>query len=640
MRTRTFRTASKANRRESGQTLLFTLLALGIFLIGAVAFAVDMSYVWFRRQAAQTAADAACTAGAMDLLRTQTNGISAVPYPGNVKPGQNFNCKGASPVPAPCTYAALNGYSSSITKANAASGVLGDNVDVIFNGAAPPGVSATQVMEVDVVENLPTFFAGMLQGKTTQTITAISKCGVNTVAAPIPLIVLDPLNPNSSTSALSIAGNPNITIYGGPKQSIQVNSSDTTSQGAVSFSNGGGGGSSALIDLSQGGPKHTGSTMGVTGLPAQPPVCAGTKGFCYGTTGGWSQPQAPILDPLRNLAPPSSAEVLNLQTCCTYPGAANSGGATGGYASFGDTGTNGTGTNFAVVTDPTEGCSATGTPANCIVLTPGYYPHGICIGNGNPCPSIGGGVNRAQTAVFKEGLYYLAGDLYLRSGSCVRIYQVATANGSTGTVNYNGWGGVTFYFLGGATLNVQANAGTGCGSVFNTTTGPAGPTNNGVYCDSTAALPANNPGNVPATLTGNVLLAPCKYEYGDQNNLNPANNPANGRQHGILFFQDRSATGVTANYGGGGSYAMAGTMYFHSCESTGNSATCTYPTGAFSNSGSYFLDTLTMDGGTGAQAYILGEIIVDNLILQGTPSIYMDLNPSTVNNIYKAALYQ
>jgi Putative Flp pilus-assembly TadE/G-like len=612
-----FRRVSAANL-ESGQAMLVTLLVLAIFLIGAVAFAVDMSHLWFRRQAAQTAADAACTAGAMDLLRTQTDSITVAPYPGNVKPGQNFNCNGASPVPVPCTYAALNGYSSSITKANAASGVLGDNVDVIFDGAPPPGVSATQVMEVDITENLPTFFAGMLQGKTTQTIRAVSKCGVNTVAAPIPLIVLDPLNPDSTTSAMSIGGNPIVTIYGGPKQSIQVNSSDTTSQGAVSFSNGGGGGgSSALIDLSQGGPKHSGSTLGVTGLPAQPPSCAGSKGFCYGTTGGWSQPQAPILDPLRNLAPPGATEVSSLTTFA---------------GPFDSTGKDKNGvTVFGLDLDGIDGCSAKSAGNNCVVFVPGNYSAGICLGNS--CPGAGS----AKYAVFREGLYYMQGDLELDSGSCVRMSQTSMPSGTT----YNGWGGVTFYFVGNAKLNIAANAGqpgTDCDSLqtFNTTTGlVGGPTQYGVYCDSTAGNPTNNPGNVPPTLSGNVLLAPCTAEYGDQNYT-----ASKGRQHGILFFQDRSATGVTSNYGGGGSYAMAGTMYFHSCDSTGTSAACTFPTGAYSSSGSYFLDTLIMGGGTGTQSYILGEIIVDNLQLQGSPSIYMDLNPSTVTNIYKAALYQ
>jgi len=36
--------------RESGQTMLFVLLGLGIFLIGAMAFAIDVSNMWFNRQ--------------------------------------------------------------------------------------------------------------------------------------------------------------------------------------------------------------------------------------------------------------------------------------------------------------------------------------------------------------------------------------------------------------------------------------------------------------------------------------------------------------------------------------------------------------------------------------------------------------
>ena len=60
------RTARHGN--ESGQALVFMVLALSIFLLGAGALCVDMSNLWFHRQAAQNAADAACTAGAMDLL--------------------------------------------------------------------------------------------------------------------------------------------------------------------------------------------------------------------------------------------------------------------------------------------------------------------------------------------------------------------------------------------------------------------------------------------------------------------------------------------------------------------------------------------------------------------------------------------
>jgi len=45
-------------RSESGQVMIFVVLGLGLFMIGAMAFAIDLSNLWFNRQAAQTAADA------------------------------------------------------------------------------------------------------------------------------------------------------------------------------------------------------------------------------------------------------------------------------------------------------------------------------------------------------------------------------------------------------------------------------------------------------------------------------------------------------------------------------------------------------------------------------------------------------
>src|SRR5437667_11759791 len=94
-------------RRDSGQVTIFVVLAMGIFLLGAMGFAVDMANLWFHRQSAQTAADAACTAGAMDLLVDATNGATSQ---GGFNPKSGaFTCSG-SPSTAPCQYAALNGY--------------------------------------------------------------------------------------------------------------------------------------------------------------------------------------------------------------------------------------------------------------------------------------------------------------------------------------------------------------------------------------------------------------------------------------------------------------------------------------------------------------------------------------------------
>src|SRR6266567_3762082 len=110
MRTRTF--GKKCRRgHESGQVMLFTLLGLGLFLIGAMAFAVDLSNIWFNRQAAQTAADAACTAGIMDVLVYDTNGT--LPSGAGFTPGTAFDCNAHSGY-SPCAYASLNGFGSSV----------------------------------------------------------------------------------------------------------------------------------------------------------------------------------------------------------------------------------------------------------------------------------------------------------------------------------------------------------------------------------------------------------------------------------------------------------------------------------------------------------------------------------------------
>lgn len=625
MKLMTFSRTRKSKNAESGQAFVFVLLGLSLFLIGAIAFAVDLSNLWFQRQAVQTAADAACTAGAMDMLLDQTNNLSPANQ-GNFTVGTNLDCSSTSPNsntvatnPTPCVYAALNGYTSNLTLANATSGGssnIGNNVYLRFNGNPPPGVSGSSFLEVDVTESMPTFFAGLL-GSQAQSIKAISKCGIAQVAAPIPLLVLDPLNPDSKTSAFFVQGNPSVTIYGGPQQSIQVNSIDAA---AVNIAG------SALVDLSQGGPANppTGSNFGVYGGPTNPPTCGGSKGFCEGTTGQWMAPHSPIGDPLQNVISPTTS--YNGTALTTYT-ANNKGGFDLSSLPAG----------LTSVADGVSGCSSTG--GNCVVFQPGNYPKGICLGN-----SCGSGGTIAHAGVFVEGLYYIGGTGFtLNSNSCARMYS----SYSSSTSAFYQWGGVMFYFSGTATLNVAANAGdptsaNSCdsGQTYNTTSG--GPTGFGVSCDSNSQ--SNAPTNLPATLTGNALLAPCKGPWGDPYlaaSLTPP--PVPGTQRGILFFQDRSAEGVQSTAGGGGTYAMAGTFYFHSCSSTaidGKAGTsCSTPTGGNSTN-QYYNDTLAMTGNTGASSYILGEIIVDNINLGGKGSIYMDLDPSSALNVYKAALYQ
>src|SRR5215470_11268666 len=116
---------------EAGQATLFVVLILGIFLLGGLCLAFDFSNMWFHRQAAQTAADAACTAGAMDLLVDSQGGATG--HQGFTI-GTAYACTTTS-TDSVCSYAAKNGYHSD-------NGAPGNLVNVSFptsvNGVTAP----------------------------------------------------------------------------------------------------------------------------------------------------------------------------------------------------------------------------------------------------------------------------------------------------------------------------------------------------------------------------------------------------------------------------------------------------------------------------------------------------------------------
>ena len=237
------------------------------------------------------------------------------------------------------------------------------------------------------------------------------------------------------------------------------------------------------------------------------------------------------------------------------------------------------------------------TSGGCDEYTPGYYPSGITVKN--------------ATAIFREGIYWVVGGMSLQANGNVRPSTAPATNPSDQI------GGTMFYFSGTGTISVAANSGNKPPAVaFNTTSG-SGVFAFGAKCTAGSSIPSN----LPATFTGSVLLAPCTGTYGD---------PASG-QRGILFFQDRSASGVSAEFHGGGQALLAGAMYFHHCNSTENSLPCGSPP-------TYYNDTLVMEGTPGAGTYVLGNITVDNIQLTGTSDIYMDLNPSATYAILKASL--
>jgi hypothetical protein len=148
----------------------------------------------------------------------------------------------------------------------------------------------------------------------------------------------------------------------------------------------------------------------------------------------------------------------------------------------------------------------------------------------------------------------------------------------------------------------------------------------GVKCTTRSQIPIN----LPATITGNLLMAPCTGPYGDPLlTYDPI-----GEQHGILFFGNRSTAAVSPSFGGGGVAAALGSLYFHYCNSAngaGLGSSC--PSTAYT-------DQLTLQGGSGSTSYIVGNIVTDQLGLGGTPQIVMDLNPNALYYVLKASLLQ
>jgi len=600
------------NRGESGQALVFMLLAFGLFLIGAVAFCVDMGNIWFHRQAAQTAADAACTAGAMDLLVDNVNGITTQ---GGFTAGTAFDCN-ANPTYAPCKYAAKNGYSSSIS---ATSTSVGNNVSVGFPTAVTgvPGTSSSfppaalapnPFMRVDVLDNVQTYFSGLLSGRSAQPVRAFAVCGVVLAKSPIPIIVL---NPQVATS-LSVQGTPAINIIGGGNRSVQVNSCSTTAGtspcGTANAVNVGG---SASINLCAAGNNFCGANMGIWGAESKPggfvTDCtssrpAGAPSCSSQQTPQWNSPSSPIDDPFAQVAAPAKPDPLTTPAApadvavapynCTHAKIL-AGNCNIGYH------------------NTTHGCPDAG---GCVLYTPGYYPAAITCGSAG---TVGICVKNG-TSVFDPGIYWLDGGLALQANSFVRPNTGTTA----------GDGGTMFYFHGTGTVSVNSNSGK---------VKMGGTAVDGFAIDTTTGLPVKCPAPagvapspaLPASIGGNILLAPCSASgtFGD---------PAGAKFRGILFFQDRSAgtTGspVQPNWGGGGQFLLAGTLYFHQCVATGSD------TGQNCTPSSAFNTNLSLTGNASSGTYVLGEIITDKLTLGGTSGINMQLNPNATFNILKATL--
>lgn len=440
-----------------GQVLAVVVLALAIVVVGVVGLATDYTNFWFKRQRVQTAADAVCLSGAVDLMLVATGGDT---------PNMNFTpAKGGTidcatnATAAPCKIATINGYDA--TKP-------GKHVVLTFPSSAagsngPSGVSVP-FLQVDVTEDAPTFFSKVLTFKSTVPVHASATCGLASPGGPAPIIVLHPTDPYT----IDMTGQKDaITVVGGPQRSIMVNSKNPA---AVTT------GSLQAVDLHAGGPNRTGGNLATFGGQA-----TAAPSVSLGTTGAWEYPALPISDPYAGY----NAPVLNANLVGRI-----------------DKALKGTQCNTLK-----RGCykyDGCPDPAGCDQYTAGYYPNGIQVKN--------------ATATFDPGVYYIsAGNisnvgLELNSNSNVRT-STAAGDGSGGVMFFfsgtstlyvnansgkasNGTNQVDVYYRDGGTYNGVTSRALKCG-----------------------AGSGDNPPEIPATIAGNVILGPCTGPYADPSNL-------------------------------------------------------------------------------------------------------------------------
>jgi Putative Flp pilus-assembly TadE/G-like/Putative Tad-like Flp pilus-assembly len=565
--------ARKTQRRranERGQAVVFLVFALGIFLIGGIGLVVDGANLWFHRQSAQTAADAACASAAMDMLSLAAGVTPADPnWIPSSDDGSVFHCSGTtgsagnttpnSTFP-PCQYAALNGYSGSGSQDVQVSFPAG----LSFTAECPNGnvcaaddVAATPYVKVTVNDTVPTTFMRLVGASPSTMVPAKATCGLSNVLSPVPMLVLNPnLADAMSGSGFTLSVNFSTPATQNPPKVLQVNSSNSDAVTALS----------GTIDLS-----NADGSKGNFGIGGQSTPSSDGSYTVINVAGVVSDPFASIVPPAQ---PPQA------------------------------------GTFSPRVTSPD--CPQ-GSPT-CDIYTPGYWP-GLTV---QPNGGVGRGPNAPTgLAVFEPGIYYLDGPFIADDPqTCIRP-----------SIN-SGSGGVVFYFHTGS---LQINSQSGQLIRFN-----------GFNCQSNTvpvsvlACPSATAANLPSGgIGGNVLLAPCEGTYPDINgNQQVAGDPLGtsdpiGEQRGMLFFQDRDST-ATPIWSPAGTFGLIGNIYFHHCGSgAGSGANCI---------STAFDDTLTL--GSGGNAYIVGDVVVDQLAINSGSNINVGLNPNPQYYVLKASLLQ
>jgi len=203
------------------------------------------------------------------------------------------------------------------------------------------------------------------------------------------------------------------------------------------------------------------------------------------------------------------------------------------------------------------------------------------------------------------------------------------------TLAGDGSKGVTFYLTGtGAGNHASVYFGSNSGHAQGGHTIASFSTSNAI-CPGGTAPPADLA--LPTAVDGNVLLGPCTGKGTYIGATLNTQAETSGSVRGMLFYQDRANADADnqaqPNMNGGGGLVLSGNMYFHNCNSSGTGTGCSDPPAGFRA-------FLQLQGNSGGNAYVLGNITADELVLGGTGSIKMLLNPNSVINVLKVTMLE
>ncbi len=452
-------------RKEAGQATMLVLVALSVVLLGGMGLTLDVAQLYSQRQMAQNAADAAAMAAIMSIFNgTNTNNGTFNNTFGNiVTAGQNpaqLIC-GSNDNHTPCYYARQNGFDPA----------SGDTVVVDFWAQVnaftqEPGVSisnaskdAVPLLRVTVIRPVPATLMRLVGGGT-QNIAAQATAAITTSVSPIPILILHP----TANGTLTLDGSGNVakvTICGGPKRSIQLNSCAGTG-GSIAKPNGSGSASCAAgaaftwngnptVDLTHAGPFDTGAcatgTGGDFGNFGLPSTVSGTTPISFGTVGTYLDPASVIADPLLHISAPTTTGLTNQDTC-----------AVGGPQCCTEN------AGQSICTDGQSTPHAVACPVNdyfgnatggCTVLKPGIYTSA-----GSVLPDI-----KKTFVIFTPGVYYIQGGGVNFDSNSAGQTQTLPPSGPaayptcTNPDANTGCGILIYLSSGGGTFSVNSNAG-------------------------------------------------------------------------------------------------------------------------------------------------------------------------------------